>query len=73
MAKKNIHMIRNINIAVSGLYSTLGNNFPHFRNVALWKAVKRGGKKEAENVFLMLNVFSTNFPQTAVDAEPLVS
>jgi len=65
-------MIRNINIAVSGLYAALGNTFPHFRNVGLWKAVKRGGKGEGENVFLMFNLFSTNFPQRAVDAEPLV-
>jgi hypothetical protein len=73
MAKKDIHMTRNINNSVSDLISTVKNEYPHFRNVNSWKAVERGGKGQPENVFHVFNAFSTNFPQMAVDAEQLVS
>jgi hypothetical protein len=66
-------MMRNINDSVSGLLAAFAVTFPHFRNAGLWTAVKNGGNPEAEKVFLVLNAFSTNFPQNTVDAERLVS
>lgn len=72
MLEKDIHMRFRDVASVNLLFAALDRSFPLFRSVNETETVDSGGKEGAENVFLTLKAFSTNFPQASVDEKPPV-
>jgi hypothetical protein len=72
MRERDIHMRFRDVVSVSLLFAALEKEFPHFRSVNSAEPVHEGGKAGREKLFHTLKSFSTNFPQTVVDGEPLI-